>query len=319
MIINDSAYGEQEITNPVIIELLNSKPMQRLKNINQHGTVDIGITRFNHGVGVFLLLKKLGASVEEQISGLLHDVNHAAFSHVIDYVYDARNHDYAEQFHKQMILNSEIPEILKKAGFDVHRIADHDNFRLLERSLPDLCADRLDYMFRDAFHMGYITKKEIQALISALVVHEHQIVIKDRENARKIGDLYLKTCDNLWATPRAAGSFQFFADTIKRALELNIITEEDFFLTDQELLDKLKAAKDEKIQEMLKYKWEFFNKGTKKDHDMFVYSKARYIDPLFLENSVLKRLSAHDEDYKKKMNELIIKINNGFYIKIIKN
>jgi len=150
-------------------------------------------------------------------------------------------------------------------------------------------------------------------------VHEHQIVIKDRENARKIGDLYLKTCDNLWATPRAAGSFQFFADTIKRALELNIITEEDFFLTDQELLDKLKAAKDEKIQEMLKYKWEFFNKGTKQDHDMFVYSKARYIDPLFLENSVLKRLSAHDEDYKKKMNELIIKINNGFYIKIIKN
>ena len=35
-----------------------------------------------------LLIKKLGGSVEEQIAGLLHDVSHTAFSHVIDYVFD---------------------------------------------------------------------------------------------------------------------------------------------------------------------------------------------------------------------------------------
>jgi hypothetical protein len=319
MKVNDSVYREQEITNPVIIDLINSKPMQRLKKINQHGTVDIGITRFAHGVGVFLLLKKLGASAEEQISGLLHDVNHAAFSHVIDFVYDRRNHDYTEQFHKQIIINSEIPSILKKAGFDVHRVADHDNFHLLERSIPDLCADRLDYLFRDSFHIGYITREEVQKFVNALAIFEHQIVVNNKENARKIGDLYLKTCDTLWATPRAAGSFQFFADTLKLALELKIITEKDFFLTDEELMNKLKAAKDEKIQEMLDYKWESFNEGTKENHDIFVYSKARYIDPLFLENGILKRLSAHDENYKKTMNDLIIKINKGFFVKIKKN
>jgi HD superfamily phosphohydrolase len=33
-----------------------------------------------------LLVRRLGASLEEQIAALLHDVSHTAFSHVIDSV-----------------------------------------------------------------------------------------------------------------------------------------------------------------------------------------------------------------------------------------
>lgn len=316
MIINDSIYGEQDIDNQLILELLSSKPMQRLKKINQHGTVDIGINRFDHSVGVFLLLKKLGASFEEQIAGLLHDINHSAISHILDFVYSTKNHDYTERFHKQIISDSEIPEILKKESINVHSIAELHRFKLLEKNMPDLCADRLDYLFRDSHAMGYITKKEISELISALAVFENQIVMKDRENAKRIAELYLKTCETLWAEPGVAGHHQFFANIIKRALELKIITENDFFVTDEEFMDKLKTAKDELIQTDLKYNWKQFCLGTEEDHDIFVRTKPRHIDPLFLEEGVLKRLSTHDADYKKRMDDFIIKVNQGFFVKI---
>lgn len=65
--------------------------MQRLKGISQFRIPDKyyfkdNYSRFEHSIGVMVLLGKLGASQEEQIAGLLHDVSHKAFSHVYDWV-----------------------------------------------------------------------------------------------------------------------------------------------------------------------------------------------------------------------------------------
>ncbi len=89
MIINDAIYGKYKINEPVLVELIKSRPMQRLKKIAQLGIPDRfyhirGFSRFEHSLGVMLLLRKLNASLEEQAAGLLHDVSHTAFSHVVD-------------------------------------------------------------------------------------------------------------------------------------------------------------------------------------------------------------------------------------------
>ena len=75
MEINDCVYGKCEITEPVLVELIHSKPLQRLKGIMQSGArvyifSNRDVTRYEHCVGVMLLLRKLGASIEEQIAGL---------------------------------------------------------------------------------------------------------------------------------------------------------------------------------------------------------------------------------------------------------
>lgn len=90
---DDAIYGRNEITEPVLLDLMKSDAMQRLKGISQHGvTALLGITppfsRFDHSVGVMLLVRRLGASLEEQVAALLHDVSHTAFSHVIDFVFN---------------------------------------------------------------------------------------------------------------------------------------------------------------------------------------------------------------------------------------
>ncbi|HUB93002.1 MAG TPA: HD domain-containing protein [Verrucomicrobiae bacterium] len=89
MTIDDRVYGSAEVNSNVLLDLINSQPVQRLKGIAQFGIPDEfyhkqNYSRYEHSVGVMILLQRLGASEEEQIAGLLHDVSHTAFSHVID-------------------------------------------------------------------------------------------------------------------------------------------------------------------------------------------------------------------------------------------
>lgn len=117
MIISDVLYGEFKV-DPVVEELILSKSVQRLKGIHQTGASYLvnkewNVTRFDHSVGVMLLVKKLGGSVEEQIAGLLHDVSHTAFSHVIDYVFDNRNESYHEEIFSSVVKTQKFQRFLQ--------------------------------------------------------------------------------------------------------------------------------------------------------------------------------------------------------------
>ena len=102
MKINDLVYGEEEIGEQVLIELINSSAIQRLKEISQFGLPEEYhhrkvFSRYAHSVGVLILLRRLGADLDEQIAGLLHDVSHTAFSHVIDWVLENSEENYQDK------------------------------------------------------------------------------------------------------------------------------------------------------------------------------------------------------------------------------
>lgn len=93
-------YGVYKIEQ-VLEDLINSKPVQRLRGGHQGGASYLvnpkwNVTRYEHSVGVMLLIRKLGGSLEEQIAGLLHDVSHTAFSHVVDFALDQKAENYHE-------------------------------------------------------------------------------------------------------------------------------------------------------------------------------------------------------------------------------
>ena len=120
MEISDVIYGHHHIDG-VLEELIKSAPVQRLKGIYQGGASFLvnqkwNVTRYEHCIGVMLLIKKLGGTIEEQIAGLLHDVSHTAFSHVVDVVFENQAEDYHENIFQQVIVHSEIPDILKNTA-----------------------------------------------------------------------------------------------------------------------------------------------------------------------------------------------------------
>ena len=157
MKINDIVYGEEEINEPVLIELINSKPLQRLKGISQQGLPKEYchrpiFSRYEHSLGVMIILRRLGANLNEQIAGLMHDVSHTAFSHVTELLFgDPIKDDYQDKNHLKFIENSEIPNILKKYNLDYKEFVDLKKYSLLENEIPNLCADRFDYAIREIF------------------------------------------------------------------------------------------------------------------------------------------------------------------------
>ena len=75
ILIRDQLYGEHTINEPILVELLRSPTVLRLTGICQYGvTALLGftprVTRFEHSVGALLLVRKVGASLEEQVAAL---------------------------------------------------------------------------------------------------------------------------------------------------------------------------------------------------------------------------------------------------------
>ncbi|MBI3887562.1 HD domain-containing protein [Candidatus Microgenomates bacterium] len=298
MIINDRVYGKIEIENKLIAELVGSSPVQRLKHINQSGgpvflEPSRDITRFEHSIGVYFILKKYGASLEEQVAGLLHDIPHTAFSHVIDFVFPSDDHTFHEQFEEKIILNSEIPAILNKYGLKVQNVLAKENFPLLEAELPDLSADRIDYFLRDTRPDQIFPDSLVKDFLDGIFVKDSVFYFKDKSLASLYSILFLNAGRILWIDPNSHGSFYLLATALKRAMEIGKITLDDFFGTDREVFKKLKEINDEQVKKYVSR----LNPSTR-----FVYvesslaefsgpNKPRVVDPLVETPKGLVRIS----------------------------
>jgi uncharacterized protein len=304
LVINDKIYGKVEITSPVILELINSGAMQRLKGIGQYGVPDEfynlkNYSRYDHSIGVFIILHKLKASEEEQIAGLLHDISHTAFSHVIDWVIGEGDisENYQDTQHKKYSLNPTVNRVLKKYHYDPDRAFDHKLFPLLENNIPKVCADRVDYSLQE------FSLKIAQKCFKGLRVVSDSIVFNDKESAKLFGEEFLKRNLKHWAGYEAVVRYRLFANVLKIALKTKIIKFSDFEKDDNFITEKLKKSKNTNIQKLLEILRHKSLKDLPKGKD-FAYKKFRHVDPLFLENGKLYKLSTVDKEYKNYLEKV---------------
>lgn len=319
MIYRDSVYGRVEITEPVLLKLMGSKPLHRLKGVNQTGPTYLfrkapALTRFGHSVGVMLLLKRLGASLEEQIAGLLHDVSHLAFSHSIDFALREETHDTHEGLKEAFLRESDIPDILAEFGFGVD-VLDETKHGLLERELPDLCADRLDYFYRDMLALGAITRDQIRKNMDSLLVRDGEIIFSDKDSALFFARKYIKANKIWWAEPRIIFDCRIMGEMLKLAMERGYMKMEDMLATDKEMVDRLRASGDREIAELM----DILHKGRFKvvdsgPHDYVVKPKVRIADPKVAGQG---RLSSVSPEYKKEMEQARKWFARGALIKIL--
>ena len=320
MIIHDKVYGSVEIKDKVIIDLINSKAVQRMKKIKQAGISAYILnhgdtTRYEHCVGVYLLLKRFNAPLKEQIAGLLHDIPHTALSHVTDLVFNKKN--YHEELHKKVMLNSDIPKILKNHGFEIEDFLnlDEGGFPLLEQPKPDLCADRIDYCFRDGLAVGI----DFVHLLEHLTVVDNQFVFTSKISAIGFGMNYLKLAKNFWGSVDNEGLYALTAKLIREALELEVITKEDLLEDDEHLINKLKNSQDTKIKTDFEKLKNIKFKINELEFEFHAFPHKFYIDPLVLEDGKIVTLSSIDHVYKESINKHISECEKGYKIQVLKD
>lgn len=323
MVISDIIYGEFEV-DQVLEELILSKPVQRLKGIHQAGASYLmnekwNVTRFDHSVGVMLLIKKLGGSVEEQIAGLLHDVSHTAFSHVIDYVFDNENESYHEEIFSSVVKNSEIPAILSKYGYNYEDILlDDSQWTLLERSAPELCADRVDYTLRDMYTYGYISFEEVQSFLADVIEVDGKMVLQNIEIAEWFTETYYKEVIDFFMKPMNIYGNDMLAETLKLALHKSFIHADDFLLEDDELIVKLQQCNDLEVEALLrKIHPNVEVKEDRNDYDLHQKNKVRLIDPPLLREGEVVPSSVVSEQIRQLSDIAYEKAVRGMYVKVI--
>jgi HD superfamily phosphohydrolase len=321
MQIPDRIYGKFDITEPVLIELIDSPAIQRLKGIHQFGMPQRfypypGFSRYEHSLGVMLVLRKLGADIEEQAAGLIHDVSHTAFSHLVDWVMgDREKEDHQDKNLQKIVSLSTIPEILQKHSLDSEKVTDIKQYSLLERPAPYLCADRIDYSLREFY--TWANPAIVSQCIGDLVNHNGQIAFKTKDSAEKFAYTYAKCQKEHWGGAECTVRWELLTRALKIGLEKGFVKPDDFYNEDEYLIGKLQESKNSDATQILSaLKKPSLNLNENRINPQFdLRKKFRYIDPHYSSKGSFHTLSETDQSYRdflqeqREINERGIKVD----------
>lgn len=261
-------------------------------------------SRFEHSIGVCYLLSQFGASLEEQIAGLLHDISHTAFSHCIDYALSEgseTHHTFQDDFFETFVTHSVIPQILQKYQFDLENLFDESRFPLLERSLPSLCADRIDYVLRAGIYHRVIDRATSQEFLDRLCIIDRQWVFIDPQLALKFAEFFRYTNDKYYSGLKSAVMLRSVGDFLKYSLSQGYVNRDELFQSDRQVLAKITPhlQKDSRLWQY----WQQMNnqievENNPQNFDALVSCKSRVVDPLCLFDEQVQTLSQYQSDWQ---------------------
>ncbi|KAF1295729.1 hypothetical protein BAU15_04115 [Enterococcus sp. JM4C] len=182
-VFRDPVHNYIHVQHQVILDLINSKEVQRLRRIKQLGTSSFTFhgaehSRFSHSLGVYEITRRIcdlferNYSLEKMGSGgwddqerlvalcaaLLHDVGHGPYSHTFEHIF----HTNHEAITVEIITSpeTEVYQILNRVEADFpEKVASvitktYPNPQVVQMISSQIDADRMDYLLRDAYYTG---------------------------------------------------------------------------------------------------------------------------------------------------------------------
>lgn len=307
-----------------ITELCNTPEMQRLKGIG----MDCGCeytkfpvyqnltpySRYDHSIGVALIVWHFTNNIAQTISGLLHDISSPAFSHTIDFMNkDYSNQESTEKGTKEIInSSSQIQLLLKKYGTCTEEVCDYHMYPIADNDKPQLSADRLEYTLRNLIRYLHKSKEEVISYYNDLFVSKNEfgideLTFKTQEIAEKFS---LNTLEStkIYVLDEDRFSMESLASIMREGLQKGVLSMDDLDTTEPQVISKLKS------DEILNQKWSWFcslhiiqismEKPKNNEEWINISAKKRFIDPIVfpkkrISSISLKFCSALDE-FKKK-------------------
>lgn len=197
--IIDPIHGFIRVYNHEL-EIIDNPIFQRLRRIRQLSGAQLTYpsaqhTRFEHSLGVMHIANQAADALFEKgiintddkeilrLTGLIHDIGHGPFSHLFEEVMRQKKFSH-EDIGKQIILDTEIGDILSKNGFSKRLIASiafgESKRRFINEVISGaLSADMMDYLQRDGYFTGAEhAKVDHKRLTQSLDVYKKRLALE---------------------------------------------------------------------------------------------------------------------------------------------
>ena len=190
--INCPLYGFISIT-PRMRSIIDTPEFKRLHNLRQLGLTYLiypsaNHTRFEHSLGVSHLAKILTTSLQKnqpelgitdneieliQIAGLIHDIGHGPFSHLYDYEFSPGCHHEkrGQVLFCEMVQKYKLSFTPKEINFIIDcidpptELVRNYKYQIVSNKLCSIDVDKIDYIQRDNYHLGFGLNEKYLRLI----------------------------------------------------------------------------------------------------------------------------------------------------------
>lgn len=214
--VHDPVHGSMRVSG-LILDLMDTPELQRLRGIRQLGLAYIAFpganhSRFEHSIGTAYLAgqiaDELKLSKEEkgllQASAVLHDVGHAPYSHTLEYLMtDYLGEDHMEitgrilqeklsvcsEEERKKLRRLRVPsasDVLKRGGVSAMAVSNlllgkHNKRYLGELLHGEIDVDQLDYLLRDSLYTGVaLGMVDMDRLMRTLVIHKGKVAVLNK-------------------------------------------------------------------------------------------------------------------------------------------
>ncbi|MBE6963228.1 MAG: hypothetical protein E7443_01335 [Ruminococcaceae bacterium] len=242
---------------PFLREFASTPPMLRLKRVGMNCGCEYtrfplfrGLapySRYDHSLGVALIVWHFTGIVEQSLAGLFHDVTTPVFAHVVDFL----NGDHLRQESTEagvaecLTASAEVCALLEKYGLTVEDVSDYHRYPVADNDAPALSADRLEYTMGNLLNYGFVDAAQLRGFYQDLTVGQDEygkaeLAFRTPETASSFARMALRTA-KVYVADEDRFAMEVLAGLLRQALERGVLTRGDLMTTETKVIEKLRG------------------------------------------------------------------------------
>ncbi len=265
-------------------------------------------SRFDHSLGVALIVRRFTHEEKQAVAGLLHDVATPVFAHVVDFLKgDYLVQESTEAGTRAIIESDEmLCGVLREYGLTPDDVCDYHRYPIADNDSPRLSADRLEYTLGNLVNFRIRTPDTASRYLSDLSVGTNEdgapeLVFSNAKTAEDFAFASL-ACSKIYVSDEDRYAMQMLSELLRFALDRGVLTEADLHTTEPEVIGKLlknaeTAARWNGYCAMHALRRTTVSKSGKEPWRR-IAAKKRYIDPLIKD---VGRVSAYSERFRAEV------------------
>lgn len=293
--------------------------MQRLKDIGMNCGCEYTsfplfnsierYSRFDHSVGVGLIVWHFTQDIRQTVAALLHDIATPVFAHVIDFMNgDHERQESTESRTTEFISMSEgLQDCLSSLGLTTADVDDYHRFPVADNDTPRLSADRLEYTLGNIVNYRVDSKENVMDWHNGLVVGANEdgteeLMFEKEDVALAFGKATLQT-SRIYVADQDRYSMQMLAQLVRKHIERGIMTVEDLYTGESAVIERLMEDQEARA-DWLRYRslHTMSPAGNPYSEPLAIPAKKRHIDPYIMGKG---RLSSVSESFRLSLKEFL--------------